>query len=351
MQGFSSSPISPGPVPQPSSTGGIAAGLLSAGGPLTAAQARTQLNIVRKKWRKEGYSVVGTISFAVLIVAFILLLVMLSRMLRTKRVVQSGCNTAVCRRYAEALEFSRQQHADPCFSFYRFVCGNWAQRRFDSVLDVLLETFQAAVVDMAVRTQAPAQFQNPSQRAARAYTSCIAVLDKKDREVGELKAILFNADLRWPQPASTGNVLSPFIYLCKDWSLLFIFGFTKNIEGGYTLAPTRQFDKLLQVWEQALYSSKHTSLFNILYEDHVTDESTAIKYTQMAIPREQDDRCAAQGQERQGPLRLLVVQYMESLSASPAQELEGCLEGPAGHHLRRSGFPFMWIGSLLCALS
>ncbi|KAH7982421.1 hypothetical protein HPB52_004692 [Rhipicephalus sanguineus] len=189
----------------------------------------------------------------------------------------------VCRRYAVALEFSRQEHADPCYSFYRYVCGNWAQRRFDSVLDLLLVTFQQTVTSMAMRTQAPAHFQNPSQRAARAYTSCIAVLDKKEREVGELKAILYNADLRWPQPASTGNVLSPFVYLCKDWSLLFIFGFTKNREGGYTLGPTGQFDKVLQVWEQALYSSKHTSLFNILYEDHVTDESTAIKYAQMAI--------------------------------------------------------------------
>ncbi|KAH7980830.1 hypothetical protein HPB49_019508 [Dermacentor silvarum] len=266
----------------PSGAGGIAANLLAARGPLAAAQARTQLYQMRKKWRKEGYSVVGTISFAVLIVAFILLLVMLTRMFRSKRTAHAGCNNAACKRYAAALTFSRQEHSDPCYSFYRYVCGRWGMRRFDSVRDILLNSFRTAVTDMAIRTQAPAQFQNPSQRAARAYTSCISVLDRKDREVGELKAILYNADLRWPQRASTGNVLSPFIYLCKDWSLLFIFGFTKDYGGGYTLSPTGQFEKLLEVWEQALYNSKHTKLFNILYEDHVTDESTAITYTEMA---------------------------------------------------------------------
>ncbi|KAL1472542.1 hypothetical protein MTO96_022945 [Rhipicephalus appendiculatus] len=182
MQGFGSTPVSPGPKPPSSGTGGIAAGLLSARGPLSAAQARTHFDMVRKKWRKEGYSVVGTVSFAVLIVAFILLLVVLSRMVRTKRVAQSGCDTAVCRRYAAALNFSHQEHADPCFSFYQYVCGKWVQRRFDSVLDGLLETFQRVVTGMAMRAQAPAQFQNPSQRAARAYTSCISVLDRKERE-------------------------------------------------------------------------------------------------------------------------------------------------------------------------
>ncbi|XP_065292689.1 uncharacterized protein [Dermacentor albipictus] len=260
MRGFGSTPLSLGTTTAPSRTGGIAANLLAARGPLSAAQARTQLHQMRKKWRKEGYSVVGTMSFAVLIVAFVLLLVMITRMFRSRRVGQAGCNNAVCKRYSAAMAFSRQEHADPCYSFYR-----------------------ATVTKIADNTQAPAQFQNPSQRAARAYTSCTRVLHKNDREVGELKAILYNADLRWPQRASTGNVLSPFFYLCKDWSLLFIFGFTKDHGGGYTLSPTGQFEKLLEVWEQALYNSRHARLFNILYQDHVTDESTAITYAEMAI--------------------------------------------------------------------
>nr|XP_054918797.1 uncharacterized protein LOC129380813 [Dermacentor andersoni] len=84
-----------GTTAAPSHPGGIAANLLAARGPLAAAQARSQLHQMRKKWRKEGYSVVGTISFAVLIVAFILLLVMITRMFRSKRVAHAGCNNVI----------------------------------------------------------------------------------------------------------------------------------------------------------------------------------------------------------------------------------------------------------------
>ncbi|KAL3247120.1 hypothetical protein MRX96_057233 [Rhipicephalus microplus] len=55
-----------GPKPQPSGTGGITVGLLLTWSPFSTAQARTQFNLVCKKWRKEGYSVVEPISFVVL---------------------------------------------------------------------------------------------------------------------------------------------------------------------------------------------------------------------------------------------------------------------------------------------
>ncbi|KAL3173217.1 hypothetical protein MRX96_012345 [Rhipicephalus microplus] len=63
MQGFCSAQVSPGPKPQPTGTGGIPAGLLLTWSPPSTAQARTQLNLVCKKWRKKGYLVVDTISF------------------------------------------------------------------------------------------------------------------------------------------------------------------------------------------------------------------------------------------------------------------------------------------------
>ncbi|KAL3173215.1 hypothetical protein MRX96_012343 [Rhipicephalus microplus] len=49
MQGFGSTPVSPGPRPEPSGTGGIAAGLMSTQGPLSATQARMQFNLVQEK--------------------------------------------------------------------------------------------------------------------------------------------------------------------------------------------------------------------------------------------------------------------------------------------------------------
>ncbi|KAK8778243.1 uncharacterized protein LOC144099399 [Amblyomma americanum] len=184
--------------------------------------------------------------------------------------------------YSDAMDFSRHVHADPCYSFYEYVCGGWTERRFDSVLDTLLVKFRRTVTELALRTQAPSQFQNPSQRAAKAYMSCINVLHKQQKEVGELKAILFNAELRWPQQPPTGNVASPFLYLCKDWSLLFLVGIFVERGGNYVLSPTGQFTKVLEIWETALYNSKHNRLFEILYNDHVSDESTAVTYAQMS---------------------------------------------------------------------
>ncbi|KAL3180531.1 hypothetical protein MRX96_009078 [Rhipicephalus microplus] len=49
-----------GPKPEPSGSTGIAMSLLSVRGPLSAAQARTQYNSVRKKWFKEYYLDIGT---------------------------------------------------------------------------------------------------------------------------------------------------------------------------------------------------------------------------------------------------------------------------------------------------
>ncbi|KAL3173253.1 hypothetical protein MRX96_012380 [Rhipicephalus microplus] len=63
MQGFCSTHVSPGPKPQPTGIVGITAGLLLNLSPPRTAQARTQLNVVCKKWRKKGCLVVDTISF------------------------------------------------------------------------------------------------------------------------------------------------------------------------------------------------------------------------------------------------------------------------------------------------
>ncbi|KAL3214806.1 hypothetical protein MRX96_034654 [Rhipicephalus microplus] len=60
---FSFTPVSLGPKPQPSGTGGVTAGLLLTWSPPSTAKARTQFSLVCKKWRKEGYWVVDTISF------------------------------------------------------------------------------------------------------------------------------------------------------------------------------------------------------------------------------------------------------------------------------------------------
>ncbi|KAL3214807.1 hypothetical protein MRX96_034655 [Rhipicephalus microplus] len=63
MQGFGLAPVSLVPKPQPSGTGGMTAGLLLTWSLPSTAQSRTQFSLVCNKWRKEGYSVVDTISF------------------------------------------------------------------------------------------------------------------------------------------------------------------------------------------------------------------------------------------------------------------------------------------------
>ncbi|KAL3182399.1 hypothetical protein MRX96_007588 [Rhipicephalus microplus] len=63
MQGFGTTPVSSASKLQPSRTSGTATGFFSAQCPLSATQARTQFTLVHKKWRRESYSVVGTVFF------------------------------------------------------------------------------------------------------------------------------------------------------------------------------------------------------------------------------------------------------------------------------------------------
>lgn len=157
-----------------------------------------------KKWRKECYSEIGAIFFTVPV------------LVRTKGIAQNVWNTAVYRKHVVALDFSHQEHADPCFNSYCFVCGNWAPRRFRSMLEVLLDTFQHVVTGMAMCAQAPAYTQHPSQRATRANTSGISAFDSKEKEPGDQPKAhrsLWEAALSWtwqlchrrcPAPRSPG---------------------------------------------------------------------------------------------------------------------------------------------------
>ncbi|KAH7931984.1 hypothetical protein HPB51_029599 [Rhipicephalus microplus] len=188
--------IMQGLKPEPSGNAGIATGLLSVRGALSANHAHKQSNSVRKKWRKEHYSVIGTTCFTV------------PSLVWRGRVAQSGWNNswlpghttilrcrmkterkviklfsaAVSRKYVWDLDFSHHEKLDPYLNPFQYEFGSWAQRRFDSALEVLQETFKRAVTAMAMRTEAPARTQNASQRASRANTSWIAVLSSNERE-------------------------------------------------------------------------------------------------------------------------------------------------------------------------
>lgn len=96
-------------------------------------------------------------------------------------------------------------------------------------------------------------------------------------QVGELKAILSTADLHWPQPSSTSNVLFPFLFLCREWPLLFLVTLFKD-RGAFVLAPTGQFSMLMQIRNGALTNAKHNKLFELLYTSYVTDQLTAVTY-------------------------------------------------------------------------
>ncbi|XP_075741912.1 uncharacterized protein LOC142793679 [Rhipicephalus microplus] len=125
-------------------------------------------------WRKEYYSDIGPSFFTVPSLGW------------RERVAQSGWNTAVSRKYT--LDFCLYEHAYPCFHQNQYGCGTWAQRRFESVFEALLQAFQRVVTGMAMSTQASGRNQNPSQRASRTNTSWIAFWDSNEiEELGEEK--------------------------------------------------------------------------------------------------------------------------------------------------------------------
>ncbi|XP_075732656.1 uncharacterized protein LOC142775195 [Rhipicephalus microplus] len=70
----------------------------------------------------------------------------------------------------------------PVLQHLQHVFGNSAQWRCDCVRDVLLQTFQWVVTNLTIHARTATQFQNPSQHAARDYTSCFAILNIKKIE-------------------------------------------------------------------------------------------------------------------------------------------------------------------------
>ncbi|EEC12348.1 hypothetical protein IscW_ISCW008616 [Ixodes scapularis] len=129
--------------------------------------------------------------------------------------------TVVCRRYVKELNETLQPRILACRNFYEYVCGGQDSKQSRSVRGQVFEEIRGAVVEYAWKAKASTPDQTPVQKAAQLFTSCARLVKERDNEVREIKKILKNSSLSWPQKPVSVNILLRAMTLSKHWHWIF----------------------------------------------------------------------------------------------------------------------------------
>ncbi|KAH7983635.1 hypothetical protein HPB52_013252 [Rhipicephalus sanguineus] len=246
-----------------------------------SANARSRLLELRRKWRREGYTVGGTVSCAITLVGCMLLFVAILAIARPKPAKIKGCDTATCNLYADVVKFSVQTAVEPCNDYYQHVCGGWLRQRRDSVREGMLTTFATRVSQLARRLIVPAHFQTPRERAAMAYTACADTASKYTK-VDDVRSALRLVGLMWPLRGATANPLLTLLSLTRNWGVAFLIRVHKMSERRYVIEPTDRYRDIVLIREKAYEQTVHEIMFNELRDRYGGPGATLVQYDMQA---------------------------------------------------------------------
>ncbi|KAL1484573.1 hypothetical protein MTO96_032521 [Rhipicephalus appendiculatus] len=294
-----------------------------------SANARSRLLALRRKWRREGYTVGGTTSCAITLVGCMLLFVSILAIARPKPARIKGCDTATCNLYADVVKFSLQTGVEPCNDYYQHVCGGWLRQRRESVREAMLTTFATRVTQLAQRLIVPAHFQTPRERAAMAYTAC-ADTASKYAKVDDVKSALQLVGLMWPLRGATANALLTLLSLTRNWGAIFLICVHKVSKRRYVIGPTDRYRDIALIREKAYKQMAHEVMFNELRYRYGGPGGHAGTVRHAGAPRERDLARAtgsflARGHARPGARRqqLVAVARRAEQHAHKPRHVEG----------------------------
>ncbi|XP_065283383.1 endothelin-converting enzyme 1-like [Dermacentor albipictus] len=223
-----------------------------------------------------------------LVVSLAVLLAFLLWLLQGGERDQSAtCTSHACREYAQLLLASLNMSVKPCHSFTRFVCDGWRRRQ---LLGVQEEAFGAANkrVERIVRTiDVPPSGQEPLERAAMLYRSCIALLTTPKGEFADVKAALRAASVTWPHrpPPTERRDLLRMMFHCDytlGWSAVFRVDpeLYQNSTKAYVLTDSgfnfivRQYHERYSEAHRELYFTRLRNAFRDTDEEAASDVIT-----------------------------------------------------------------------------
>ncbi|KAL1475803.1 hypothetical protein MTO96_037017 [Rhipicephalus appendiculatus] len=219
---------SPVPIAEPgcvASTGPAGAGLPSErnGGP-TAGIGASEPTASRARDTSTQIFVIGIALLLLIVVLSTAFLPAADNAYRSEKLVSSNrsvCRTSACVQYSRHLQRSLSTKANPCFNFYRYVCGT-----SESVLTVTSERLKTQVLDAWINDHAVAGKKGISERtllAASLFRSCVSgdglESASSSDSVAQLRALMNDRGLKWPNISAPAPPPQDLLEVLVDWTL------------------------------------------------------------------------------------------------------------------------------------
>ncbi|KAH7966178.1 hypothetical protein HPB49_014141 [Dermacentor silvarum] len=132
--------------------------------------------------------------------------------------------------YTVLLREAIDSDAKPCDNFYRFACGSWYRNH--PHISSRAESFRYFIATAVTRmrnAKAEKAGEKPIDKAVRFLNACLATAE--DTAANELKAVLAEAGLTWPDRSDGANFISALFFMARRLALPVFFG-VDLLDGG-----------------------------------------------------------------------------------------------------------------------
>ncbi|XP_065286872.1 neprilysin-1-like [Dermacentor albipictus] len=171
------------------------------------ALATTAASSTRLQMRSVAFAVAAASSSVVAVVGLVVLL--------AHELEDQQCSSDQCLEFAAQLEDSMNLSADPCDSFYDFVCGGWnsSDTSGATLHQRWQQKFMNDVVETSRKAHIPTEGQSAQQKAAMFFQSCENVLAYNSSEAHGLQMALAEAGLFVPVWKQESDFVNATLFL------------------------------------------------------------------------------------------------------------------------------------------
>ncbi|XP_064480687.1 membrane metallo-endopeptidase-like 1 isoform X2 [Ornithodoros turicata] len=214
------------------------------------------------------------------------------------------CRSKSCQAYADLFSDTIDWNVRPCENFYQHVCGRRDSNLYFTVHQTTLKSFVQLLSESLLSTFVPKEQQNATQLAAKMYQSCQNVSVGDQGEVQQLKAVLKNARLQWPERSIKAELLFSMMYISYNYHCPALIDFNMNTSGNVPvlslLNPFRTFHTWSPVkwWNRTVKERERYRLFYKEVTMYFTNSAGIVPFNEI----EKVDRAVAELVANRTPL-------------------------------------------------